>query len=175
MSQDFRPHPVLVNYEASRDGVVRHRRLKKPVGWVNNHGYLLFCVEKRKYLYHRAIYEAFYGLIEDGFVIDHVDGFPQNNKLDNLRVVTQRQNTKLGGTGKHAKKAKHVKSFDTETNEEKIFQSINEASRHFDICSPSIRFVAENITKTALSKKTAHRIQFSYIKGDKSYNDMILA
>ena len=46
MSQEFRPQPVLVDYEASRDDddVVRHRGLKKPVGWVNNHGYLVFSV-----------------------------------------------------------------------------------------------------------------------------------
>ena len=42
MDQDFRPHPVLVNYEASSDGVVRHRRLKKPIGWVSKMGYLMF-------------------------------------------------------------------------------------------------------------------------------------
>ena len=83
MSQDFRPQPVLVNYEASRDGVVRNCRLKKPVGRVNNMGCLMFTAGKKTYLNHRIIYEAFYGLIEDGFVIDHVDGFPQNNKLDN--------------------------------------------------------------------------------------------
>ena len=44
MSQDFRPHPILVNYEASSDGVVRNRRLKKPVGIVNNTRYLRFAV-----------------------------------------------------------------------------------------------------------------------------------
>ena len=52
MSQDFRPHPVLVNYEASPDGVVRHRRLKKPVGVVDNHGYLRFTAGKKKYYCH---------------------------------------------------------------------------------------------------------------------------
>jgi len=41
MDQNFKPHPVLVNYEVSRDGVVRNRRLKKSVGWVNNMGYLI--------------------------------------------------------------------------------------------------------------------------------------
>ena len=50
MSQDFRPHPVLVNYEESRDGVVRDRILKKPVGYVNNMGYLIFSVSSKTYL-----------------------------------------------------------------------------------------------------------------------------
>ena len=98
MDQEFRPHPVLVNYEASRDGVIRHCKLKKLVGWVNNMGYLIFNAVEKKYLCHRIIYEAFYGLIKDGFVIDHIDSKPQNNSLENLQSVSQRHNTKRGWT-----------------------------------------------------------------------------
>ena len=57
MEQDFRPHPVLVNYEASRDGVVRNCRRKKPVGVVSNAGYLRFTAGKKKYN-HRFAYEC---------------------------------------------------------------------------------------------------------------------
>ena len=52
MDQNFKPHPVLVNYEASSDGVVIHRRLKKPVGVFSNTGYFMFTVGKKKYLCH---------------------------------------------------------------------------------------------------------------------------
>ena len=41
MNQEFQPHPVITSYETSR-GVVRNRRLKKPVGVVDSHGYMLF-------------------------------------------------------------------------------------------------------------------------------------
>ena len=84
MNQDFKTHPVFVNYEASSNGVVRHRGLKKPVGVVNNMGYLQFFVGKKRYYNHRIIYESFNGLIKDGYVIDHVDSDPQNNNLSNL-------------------------------------------------------------------------------------------
>ena len=110
MDQDFRSHPVLVNYEASRDSVIRNRRLKKPVGWVDNQGYLRFGAGKKNYYIHRIIFEAFNGLIKDGFVIDHINGIKTDNSLSNLQAVTQSQNTKIGKTGKHAKKAKCVKS-----------------------------------------------------------------
>ena len=96
MSQEFKPHPVLVNYEASGDGVVRNRNLMKPVGYVTNMGYLRVGIGKKKYLNHRLVYECFNGLIEDGLVIDHIDGCPQNNSLNNLRAVTQSQNTQVG-------------------------------------------------------------------------------
>ena len=47
MSQEFKSHPVLSNYEASHDGIVRNRRLKKPVGIVSNAGYLRFSAWKK--------------------------------------------------------------------------------------------------------------------------------
>ena len=94
MDQDFRPHPVLVNYEASSDGVVRHRRLKKPIGRVNNRGYLRFGAGKKNYYCHRIVYEAFNGLIKDGLVIDHKNGIKTDNCLENLQAISQKENTK---------------------------------------------------------------------------------
>ena len=138
MDTEFRPHPVLVNYEASSDGVVRHRILKNPIGCANNMGFLTFNAGGKLYLNHRFIFEAFNGLIKDGFVIDHIDSNCQNNKLINLRAVTQSQNTKFGKTGKHAKFAKSVISFDKVTHEQKIFQSIKKAGKYFDICILSV-------------------------------------
>jgi len=76
MSQDFKSHPILVNYEASPDGIVRHRRLKKPVGADNNMGYLIFTVGGKSYFIHRIVYECHRGLIKDGLVIDHIDSNP---------------------------------------------------------------------------------------------------
>ena len=120
MSQDFKPHPVLSNYEASRDSVVRNRKLMKPVGCMNNSGYLRFTVGKKTCYIYRTIYECYNGLIEDGLVIDHIDGCPQNNSLNNLRAVTQSQNTQVGKTGIYPKHPKGI-SFDTTTNGKKYF------------------------------------------------------
>ena len=52
MDQDFRPHPVIVNYETSRDGVIGNCKLKKPVGVVSNTGYFIFGAGKKKYHNH---------------------------------------------------------------------------------------------------------------------------
>ena len=174
MSQDFRPHPVLVNYEASSDGVVRNRRLNKPVGLVNNSGYLRFSAGKKRYYNHRIVYESFYGLINDGLVINHIIGEKTDNCLENLQAVSQSQNTKKGRTGTCKSVGKRpVKSFDLETNEQKIFQSINAAGKYFDICGSSVQNVAEGIYQTALSKRNGDKIKFLYIKGDNSYSDKV--
>jgi len=166
MEQEFRPHPVLVNYEASRDGIVRNRRLKKPVGVVNNMGYMRFNARGKNNYIHRVVYEAFYGPIEEGCVVDHIDSNPLNNNLENLQAISQSENTKRGRTGENSKQPIPVISFDTVTHEKKVFQSMNAAGKHFDIQRFSIRCVAEGIYQTAISKKSGNRIKFSYSNDD---------
>ena len=171
MNQEFRPHPVLVNYEASRDGIVRNRKLKKPVGVVSNAGYLRFSAGKKKYHNHLIIFECFNGLIKEGLVIDHLDGCPQNNLLSNLQAVTQSENLKKGRTGTCKSVGKRpIVSFDTETNEQKTFQSMNAAAKYFDICISSVQRVAEHVTNTAFSKRFKHKIEFKYIASSGDYS-----
>ena len=41
---------------------------------------------------HRLVYETFIGEIPEGLEIDHKDGNPLNNSVDNLQTITRRQN-----------------------------------------------------------------------------------
>lgn len=41
---------------------------------------------------HRVVYEVFKGVIPDGMEIDHVDGSRHNNRLENLQLVSHRDN-----------------------------------------------------------------------------------
>ena len=41
---------------------------------------------------HRLVWEAFNGEIPEGKEIDHIDGNPRNNALDNLQVITRKNN-----------------------------------------------------------------------------------
>lgn len=42
---------------------------------------------------HRLVWETFNGEIPEGMQIDHIDGNPENNRLDNLRCVTAKENS----------------------------------------------------------------------------------
>ena len=86
MMNTYVSHPIYVNYEASRDGKVRHKERKTSVGRITNTGYLRITVNQQptiKYYTHRLIAEISIGKIPPGYVVDHING----NKLDN-RVVT---------------------------------------------------------------------------------------
>ena len=46
------------------------------------------------YFAHRIIYEMHHGEIPTGLLIDHIDGNPSNNNINNLRIVTHSVNNK---------------------------------------------------------------------------------
>lgn len=51
-------------------------------------------ISGKAYAIHRIVWFLAYGEIDATRVIDHVDGDPTNNKLDNLRLVDQGQNNR---------------------------------------------------------------------------------
>lgn len=49
---------------------------------------------RKHFLVHRAVWEAFNGPIPEGYDIDHIDGNPHNNALNNLQAITHQENLK---------------------------------------------------------------------------------
>lgn len=50
----------------------------------------------KTYFVHRLVYLAFYGDIPCGKVVNHKDENPQNNKLENLNLLSQKENLNWG-------------------------------------------------------------------------------
>lgn len=61
-------------------------------GWLHPSGYFRVSVEKRDYAVHRLIFLYHHGYLTPGMEIDHIDGNPSNNRIENLREVTRTQN-----------------------------------------------------------------------------------
>lgn len=91
-------------YQVSNMGKIRNKKtLREIKGRDDNKGYLKFCAwgfgDKSKTLkFHKAIHLAFFNG-QDG-LINHKDGNKHNNCLDNLEVVSARENVSHGKTAR---------------------------------------------------------------------------
>ena len=79
-----------------RDGVIYTRRRQgslkagKAVGSINSNGYLVTSVNKRPIRVHRLIFLMHYGYLPP--MLDHINGNKLDNRIENLRAATPRQN-----------------------------------------------------------------------------------
>jgi hypothetical protein len=62
----------------------------KIAGFVKKNGYSMVRVGKGQYLAHRIIFLYHYGFLPSE--IDHMDGNPRNNKIENLRAASHEEN-----------------------------------------------------------------------------------
>lgn len=77
----------------ARDDVpahIRNRFAGKRAGYRSARGYVQVCVHGKLFTAHRIIWKMAYG--DEPPVIDHRDGNPSNNRIENLRAATQAQN-----------------------------------------------------------------------------------
>lgn len=81
-----------------RDGVLYWRvqigrgRVGAPAGTVNSKGYLVTQVAGKIHLNHRLIYTLHKGRCPQ--TLDHIDGNPLNNRIENLRPASRSENNR---------------------------------------------------------------------------------
>lgn len=94
---------------------------------------------KRKwFLVHRLVYAAFNGEIPDGLQVNHIDEDKTNNRLENLNLMTPKQNTNFGTRNQRVAKAninhpsmsKPVVAFNEDNEIVFEFASTKEAARN---------------------------------------------
>lgn len=67
---------------------------KKKTGYLYANIYWGTKVNQRSSLrVHRLVYEAFVGPIPEGFVIDHINDTKDDNRLENLQMLSVKENT----------------------------------------------------------------------------------
>ena len=92
-------HPVLGVTIRSDGLVLVPANRNMPAHWTfgsknNGKGYLRVRINGKSYMVHRLVAEAFIGPIPDGCQIDHLNRNPQDNRCENLLIVTRSQNNR---------------------------------------------------------------------------------
>ena len=119
----------LFNYDPATGVLVRvkqtgSRALIGDTPWKDAYGYLNIAIHGKKYKVHRIIWLWYYGYMPES-IVEHKDRNPENNKIDNLREVSQScnlKNTKVRIDNTSGIKGVHLDSF---TNKWRASISVN--------------------------------------------------
>lgn len=101
MDNDF----VVYRYSKNLDKLIPCKIFIQPNGYVRCN----FPISKHITL-HRLIWETFKGEIPNGYEIDHINRNRQDNRLENLRCVTHKENMNNNNTIEHRIKTQTGKS-----------------------------------------------------------------
>ena len=125
-----------------------------------SNGYLGFQLFENKtykdYSVHRYIYEVFKGEIPKRMHIDHCDFDRKNNSIDNLQILTPKENVRKSC-------CKKVVSYDLETQEKMIFDSLTEVGEYHQITIAAVGYNCQKKNKITKSKRDGKKYQFSYL------------
>ena len=156
-------HPKYKYYLASKCGKILSLKQKEKRilrFHIRGKGYLGFRLFEnntyKDYSVHRYIYEVFKGEIPKGMHIDHWDFNKKNNSIKNLQLLSPKENIQKS-------KFKKVSSLNLETNEKKIFRSVTETAKFYQISISTVSANCQKKNKITKSKKDGKRYQFFYL------------
>lgn len=82
----------LGNNKTRKEKILKPKKMKT--------GYLMFFLSKegkqKGFTIHRLVYKAFVGEIPDGMQVNHINEIKSDNRLENLNLMTPKENTNWG-------------------------------------------------------------------------------
>ena len=102
---------------------------------------------KKNYRVHRLVWEAFNGQIPEGLQVNHINEVKTDNKLENLNLMTCKENTNYGTRNERI--SKPVLQFDLNDNFIKEFPSAMQVERELGFGQGNICNCCKGRCKTA--------------------------
>ena len=98
----------LFTYEPSTGNLIRKvgvngTQVGDVAGYKKTNGYVSITINSKKCMAHRLIWVLVHGSIDSKLQIDHINGVKDDNRLSNIRLVTQQENLKNKRIGKSNK------------------------------------------------------------------------
>ena len=128
---------------------------------VDSWGYYRFFLYEnntyKNYSVSRYVFECFKGEIPVDKEVDHINNDKKNNSITNLQLLTKKENLRKN----HFKKK--VVSFNIETKEKKIFESLKEAAIYYQIHISTVCRNCQKIINNTKSKKNRMNYNFKYL------------
>lgn len=129
-------------YLINRNGQLYNRNRKRmTMGSIRN-GYVRVEIKDKAYSMHRLVYETFVGPIPQNMVIDHINGIKDDNRLENLRCISQSENAinaqRNGHKGQHK-----VAQYDINNNFIKEYPSFTAAAKEMGVTYSAISSAAK--------------------------------
>lgn len=115
-------------YMVSKFGDVVNRNSRVMLKGAYRNGYRRIGIGTKTYSVHLLVWRAFVGEIPEKMQIDHIDGNHSNNNLDNLRLVSQRENMLNSYANGHKGQVK-IYQYDLDGNFIQTYATIIDAAK----------------------------------------------
>lgn len=129
-------------YAISNNGAVKNAKNQRILSGTLRNGYRRYNLNGKNYSAHRLVYETFVGPIPEGMVIDHINGDRDDNRVENLRCITQSENMNNAHANGH--KGQHkVAQYDLDNNLIKEYPSYTAAAKELGVTYGAISSAAK--------------------------------
>lgn len=129
-------------YGVCREGFVCNLNTKQVLKGSERNGYKRIQIGGKTHSVHILIYNTFIGEIPAGYVIDHINGKRDDNRIENLRCITQSENMKNAQLNGHKGQQK-VRQYDLNHNFIKDYPNLSSAAKEFGVTYRAIASAAE--------------------------------
>ena len=126
--EHWRDVPNHSDYLVSDMGVIINKKTKLILRYTDRHGYKRINLQGNTYGVHLLVWRAFKGEIPKKMQIDHINGIRDDNRLENLRLVSGSENMKNSYANGHAGAVK-IYQFDENGNFIADYSSMKEAAQ----------------------------------------------